>query len=180
MQPTANPVPPNLGRGNPTVHSMTDYTSDEVVELSLVEEEKDLGIWIISNLKPSLHCFRTATRATQMPGQLKRSFKFLSKSSFLMLYKTFVRPTLEYCTLIWNPYFAKDIDVLKNVQRHATKLLPSITSLPYKSRLRYLNIYSLYCRWQRGDLIETYKLLHNYYNTPCLPFPMKRELEDIQ
>ena len=48
--------------------------------------------------------------------------------------------------------------------RHATKLLPSIFSLTYESKLRYLNIYSLYCRRQRGDLIETYKLLHNYYN----------------
>ena len=76
----------HLGRGNPTVYSMTDYTSGGVVELSLVEEEKDLGIWITSNLKPSLHCLRTATRPTQMLGQLKRSFKFLSKSSFLMLY----------------------------------------------------------------------------------------------
>ena len=65
----------HLGRGNPTVYSMTDHTSDEV-ELSLVEEDKDLGIWVTSNLKPILHCIRTATRATQMLGQLKRSFKF--------------------------------------------------------------------------------------------------------
>ena len=72
----------HLGRGNPTVYSMTDHTSGEVVELSLVEEENDLGIWVTSNLKPSLHCIRTATRATQMLGQLKRSFKFLTKSSF--------------------------------------------------------------------------------------------------
>ena len=86
-----------------------------------------------------------------------------------MLYKTFVRPTLEYCTPIWNLYFAKDVDVLENIQRHATKLLPSITSLPYECRLRYLNIYSLYGRWQR-DLIETYKLLHNYYNITLFTF----------
>ena len=33
----------HLGRGNPTVYSMTDHTSGEVVELSLVVEEKDLG-----------------------------------------------------------------------------------------------------------------------------------------
>ena len=90
----------HLGRVNPTVYSVTDHISGEVVELSLVEEEKDLGIWITSNLKPSLHCFKTAARATQMLGQLKRSFKFLSKSSFLMLYKTFVRSSLEYCTPI--------------------------------------------------------------------------------
>ena len=50
----------HLGGGNPAVYSMTDHTSGEVVELSLVEEEKDLGIWIASNLKPCLHCFRTA------------------------------------------------------------------------------------------------------------------------
>ena len=52
----------HLGRGNPTVYSMTDHTSDEVVELSFVDEDKDLDIWIASNLKPSLHCIRTATR----------------------------------------------------------------------------------------------------------------------
>ena len=34
----------HLGRGDPTVYSMTDHTSGEVVELSLVEEEKDLDI----------------------------------------------------------------------------------------------------------------------------------------
>ena len=64
-----------------------------------------------------------------------------------MLYKTFVRPTLEYCTPIWNPYFAKDINVLESVQRRATKLLSSITSITYESWFRYLNFYSLYCRW---------------------------------
>ena len=47
---------------------MTDHTSGEIVELSLVEEEKDLGIWITPNLKPSLHCLRTATKTTQMLG----------------------------------------------------------------------------------------------------------------
>ena len=55
-------------------------------------------------------------------------------------------------------------------------LPPSITFFPYKSRLRYLDIYSLYCRWQRGDLIETYKLLHNYYNiTPNILFTFSHE-----
>ena len=44
----------HLGKGNPAVYSMTDYTCGEVVELSLVEEEKDVGIWITSNLKPCL------------------------------------------------------------------------------------------------------------------------------
>ena len=64
----------HLGRGNPTVYSMIDHTSGEAVELSLVEEEKDLGIWITSNLKPRLHCLKPAARATQMLGQLIKFF----------------------------------------------------------------------------------------------------------
>jgi len=40
-----------------------------------------------------------------------------------MLYKTYIRPHLEYCVPIWNPYLAKNINKLKRVQHIATKLL---------------------------------------------------------
>ena len=62
------------------------------------------------------------------------------------------------------PYLAKDIDLLEKVQRRATKLLPSLFDLPYETRLERLGLYSLYCRRQRGDLIETYKILNDYYD----------------
>ena len=39
--------------------------------------------------------------------------------------------TLEYCTQILNSNLAKDIDIHENVQRRATKLLTSISSLTY-------------------------------------------------
>ena len=76
----------------------------------------------------------------------------------------YVRPHLEYCILVWSPYLAKDIDLLEKVQRCATKLLPSLFDLPYEIRLERLGLYSLYCRRQRGDLIETYKRLNGYYD----------------
>jgi len=75
-----------------------------------------------------------------------------------------VRPHLEYCIQVWSPYLAKDIDLLEKVQRCATKLLPSLCNLPDKSYLENLGSYSLYCRRQRGDLIETYKILNDYYD----------------
>ena len=39
-----------------------------------------------------------------------------------------------------------------------------------KSRLKKLGIYSLYCRRQHGDFIETYKLLNGYYNVDWTKF----------
>ena len=86
-----------------------------------------------------------------------------SAPSFTLLYKTLVRPHLEYCAPIWSPHLAKDIDVLEKVQRRATKLIPSISTLSYEGRLQELDLHSLFCRRQRGDLIEVFKILNSYY-----------------
>ena len=74
----------------------------------------------------------------------------------------YIRLHIEYCIQAWNPYYAKDIDLLEKVQHRATKLLPQLANLPYQERIQNLNIYSLYCRRQRGDLIETFKILKQY------------------
>ena len=97
-------------------------------------------------------------------GLLRRSFKLFSVDLLTFLYKMYVRPHLEYCIQVWSPYLAKDIDLLEKVQRRATKLLPSLFDLPYETRLERLGLYSLYCRRQRGDLLETYKILNGYYD----------------
>ena len=72
------------------------------------------------------------------------------------LYKTFVCAQLEFCVSIWNPHLARDIDILEKVQRRVTKLVPSISTLSYELHVEILNLHSLHCRRQRGDLIEAY------------------------
>ena len=76
----------------------------------------------------------------------------------------YVRPHLEYCVQSWSPYLARDIDTLEKVQRRATKHLGGLAHLTYESRLEILDLYSLYCRRQRGDMIETYKILKRHYD----------------
>jgi len=43
--------------------------------------------------------------------------------------KTLVHPQLEYGNTIWGPFYTVDHFKVENVQRAATRLLPSITHL---------------------------------------------------
>ena len=66
---------------------------------------------------------------------------------------------------MWSTFLAGDIDALERVQHRATKLIPTISNLPYEQRLKILNPQSLYARRVRGDLIETYKILNGLTGT---------------
>ena len=50
---------------------------------------------------------------------------------------------------------------IERVQRRATKLLYEIREWSYERRLKFLNLPSLKYRRCRGDLIQTYKILHS-------------------
>ena len=127
-----------------------------------VNFEKDLGIIISDDLKWTRHVDHCVTKANRMIGILKRTFSFMDKEMFLSLYKTFVRPHLEYCPEVWNPYLCKDINTLENVQRRATKIVPELKDMSYEERLSKLKLFPLQDRRARGDMISTYKLLNGY------------------
>ena len=70
------------------------------------------------------------------------------------------QPLNIVCQLGTTPYLLKDIDLMERVQHQATKLIQSISDLPYEERLASLGLQSLFWHRQRGDLIETYKILN--------------------
>jgi hypothetical protein len=76
------------------------------------------------------------------------------------LYKALVRGHLEYGNTVWNPINKGDQDHLEKVQHRATKLVTEIRDLPYPDRLRALKLPSLRYRRERGDMLQTYKILH--------------------
>ena len=95
-------------------------------------------------------------------GMVRRSFKHMNSQSFIALYRAYTRPHLGICVQAWSISLPKYIDSLEKVQHRATKLVPNIAKLAYDERLRYIGLYSLYGRRQRGDLIETYKILNGW------------------
>ena len=135
-----------------------------IVQLEETVMEKDLGVVVDNKLTFSQHINSTVVKANQVVGMITRSFKYMDKDIFVQLFTSRVRPILEYGNVIWNPRLIRDIDAVERVQRRATKTVPGISTMSYSDRLRTLRLPSLVYRRTRGDMIETYKFLHNVYD----------------
>ena len=125
-------------------------------------EEKDLGIMISDDLKVQSQCIKAANTGNKILGMIYRTFTNKTKNIMLQLYKSLVRPHLDYCSQAWNPHFKKDSDLLERVQRRATRMITECQGLPYQERLNILRLMTLEKRRLRADLLEVYKILNKH------------------
>jgi len=134
------------------------------IQLECVSEENDLGVIITGDLKWEKQCSEAVKKANRMLGMIKRNFVDRSKDTIISLYKSLVRPNLEYCCQIWSPYYKKDMKLIEVVQRRATKLVTGMKELNYNDRLKQLGLQRLEGRRMRSDLIETFKIVNRKYS----------------
>ena len=139
-------------------------------QLEDVNQEKDLGIIITNDLKPSAHCTQNYTKANRMLGMIARTFSTRDQHILLSLYKSVVRPHLEYCSPAWSPYYKKDKDLLEKIQHRFTRMFPELRNLQYSERLNKLGLWTLEERRNRADLIEVYKILNGFSVVPVDTF----------
>jgi len=132
--------------------------------LDNINREKDLGVFVSDDMKVETQCTEAANKANRALGLVTRTFKYHNPRSFTNLYKSYVRPHLEFAVQAWSPYLKKDKRTLEKVQRRATRQMQGMEGLSYQERLEKTGLYSLECRRQRGDLIETFKILNKLEN----------------
>ena len=141
----------------------------------------DLGILVDSRLTFISHISNILTKATQRAGVFFRGFSSRHPSLMKKAFVTYIRPSLEFNTNIWNPSKKYLIDKLENIQRRFTKRVPSLSHLSYSERLRALELEPLELRRLHFDLIQYYKVLNNLtciepnsYFHPHYPPPSSR------
>ena len=85
----------HLGNGN----NNKEYVMKEnnkVEQIQKVNEEKDLGVIFDDNLIFNKHIGSKVKIANRNLGLIFKNFTFMNKEIFLQLYKSMVRPHLEY------------------------------------------------------------------------------------
>ena len=129
-------------------------------DISTCTQEKDLGVIFDQHLSFETHIQAAINKANKVLGIIKRTFTHMDSDTFLRLYKTMVRPHLEYGNAVWGPHQIGLSQDMERVQRRATRLVPACNGMSYEERLRFLDLFSLKYRRFRGDLIQTFKILN--------------------
>ena len=79
----------------------------EQFEIEKVSSEKDLGVIVDKSLNFSEHIRSKINKANRNLGTMFRAFTYMDKDMFLNLYKSIVRPHLEYAVTVFMPLYKK-------------------------------------------------------------------------
>jgi hypothetical protein len=164
----------NLLKELPFQNDLRNYNaSDKTIEpVSLV---RDLGIYIDKNINWKDHYNIITKKAKQMCGWILSSFYSRGKDVMLVLFKSLVRNSLEYCCEVWFPHLKKDIVSLEQIQRSFTNRISQQQGLNYWQRLKNLKIYSLQRRREKIIILHVWKIKNNFYpNTVFLSFKLNK------
>ena len=119
-----------------------------------------MGVVISSDGKVAKQCAEAVKKGFMVLGMISRTFVSRRKKVIEKLYKSLVRPKLDYCIQAWRPHLKRDIDLLERVQRRATRMVEECRGMDYEGRLRYVKLTALKTRRIRADLVEVYKIIN--------------------
>ena len=135
------------------------FANESVIDPS--SSISDLGIVMQEDLGFSSHISDIVKRARNKLSWALGVFKSRSEIVICTLYKSIVRPILEYCCIVWNSEKILDISSVEAIQRTATSKISSISHLNYWDRLKALNLMSLQRRRERFIIMYMHKILKN-------------------
>lgn len=149
---------------------------NHIEDISII---KDLGVVFKTDLSFKSHVDHICTKSLRTLGFLIRNTKeFRNEQCLKTLYISLVRPTLEYCSIIWNPSQVGLMESLERVQRRFLRLIafkrrmhsinhPS-ESISLNSIQDSLKLYPLVNRRKYTDICFLFKLINGVISCPEL------------
>ena len=124
-------------------------------------EARDLGILISEDMKFHCQVNSVCGRATREIHRIRRCFLTRTPSFLADMYKTYVRPHMEYAVEVWNPSYVGDKQKMERVQNRMTKLLRHGCMMTPQERNEALGLTTHEERRLRGDMIAAFKNIDN-------------------
>lgn len=164
-----------LGKNNPGIK----YTIGSA-DISPVEDYiRDLGLHYGTDLRFDNHINIKCRKAFARWFTMFRFFTTKDPKVYILLYKSYVRPLLEFSSYLLNS-FPSYVTSLESVQRRITRMIfyrcftPHYSDIPsYDNRLKRLKITSLKERFVLNDLVLFHKI---HSGTIALPIRNKPSL----
>ena len=109
----------HLGKNNPQFNYDIGPPNSKV-NLGTSTSEKDLGVYVDPLLNFENHVNQTTKKASRVSFQIIKNICFKTKNIMVPLFKSLVRPILEYANSVWANNSRKNIDSIEHVQRFFT------------------------------------------------------------
>ena len=105
----------------------------------------------------------------------------MNPEMFAQIFKSLVRPHVEYAAPVWTPHKISEMEAIENVQRRETKIIPGLSHFTDPERLRKLKLPTLAYPRERGDTIQTFKLTTDFEGYgKQLPGLLQRSITDLR
>ena len=139
--------------------------------INKTKQVQDLGITLSANCEFKAHINNVVKKCYKLSGWILRTFMSRDRMTMLTLWKALVLPRLDYCSQLWSPSKAGEINTLENIQRQFTRYIDNLNGCSYPERLKSLHLYSLERRRDRYTIIYLWKILEG--KVPNLTNPIK-------
>ena len=106
--------------------------------LPTVTHCRDLRVTIVSDLSSTQYISEIVSKAHHRANCIVRSFSSGDIHLLVRAFIVYVRPIVEYNSVIWSPVAKHDIELVEKVQRRFTKRLRGLRNLSYCDRLQAL------------------------------------------
>lgn len=140
--------------------------------LNRVTTIRDLGIIMDSTLSFIPHIDHILASAFRNLGFILRISKpFKRPETLKILYFSFVRSFLDFCSTVWSPSYEVHIRRIERVQKIFIKSLnyrQNILNQSYTDSLKNYNLLSLCNRRKMFDIVFLYKIINNLVDSPLL------------
>ena len=130
--------------------------------LETVDKHKHLGIELSTNLSWKEHITTISENAGKKLNILAKLKNLIDRKTLTTMYTSFIRPGLEYGSIVFCNCTETEDEILESVQRRAFKIITGgIVRTPTNNLYNEIGMETLKVRRERNVLLFFFKIIHN-------------------